>query len=145
MTVMIMSEGSMEPSAATTPPSHARHPPADERRGVDHDDAGQALAHGIVIHYLLLCGPVVVLDDLTLEDGQHGIAAPKGKGPHFNEGPKDFQVFFHLLSSSAYDVYFATRASHSALSAPWVRMYTFIFGSVPEGLTIKDVPSSSSK
>ena len=60
---------------------------ADEGRGVDHDDAGQALGHGVVVHDLLVGRPAVVLDDVALQYGQHGVAAAEGEAADLHEGP----------------------------------------------------------
>ena len=64
--------------------------------------------------------------------GSGGSAYPKRGAGYF------FRVSTHSL-------YFLTLASRSAASAPLVRMYTLIFGSVPEGRTMMEVPSASSK
>ncbi len=49
-----------------------------------------------------------------------------------------------FLMVSANSAYLATLASAVSIVASLVRMYTLIFGSVPEGRMMKLVPSSSS-
>ena len=58
--------------------------------GVDGDDAGGALADGVIVHQLLLCRPAVLLHDHPLDKAQHGISAAEAHRAHFREDTIQF-------------------------------------------------------
>ena len=61
---------------------------ADEGRDIHCDHAGRDLPQGIVIHQLFLAAPVLILYDLTLENGQHRVSAAKGDSAHLGKDEK---------------------------------------------------------
>ena len=72
----------------------------DKCRGVDGDDAGGALADGVIIHQLLFRCPAVTIHDLPLQNGDHGVAAAEGHGPDARKGQEQLPQCFHLLKLS---------------------------------------------
>ena len=61
---------------------------AHKGSGVHRDDARGALAHGVVVGQFALGGPALVLHQLPLEDGQHGVAAAEGAHADTGKGQK---------------------------------------------------------
>ena len=58
---------------------------ADKGCGVDGDNAGGALADCVVVGEFFFGGPAAVVDQLTLEDRQHRIAAAEGQSAESGE------------------------------------------------------------
>ena len=84
-----------QPKGSHRPPGNARLTAAHKGGGVDGDDAGGALAHGVVVRQLALGGPLFVLHQLPLEDGQHGIASAEGTHPDPGEGQEQIDKQVH--------------------------------------------------
>ena len=55
---------------------------------VDGDDAGGALADGVVVGQFGLGGPFLFLHHFSLEQGEHGQTATEGADANFGEGGK---------------------------------------------------------
>ena len=64
--------------------------------GVDGDDAGGALAHGVVVSQLRLGGPALAVHHLPLENGEHGVAAPEGTHADLGKGEEQIKIEVHL-------------------------------------------------
>ena len=66
-------------------PGHHTHVGGD----VDRKGPGSAFAHRYKIHQLSVRHPAVACH-FRLNEGQHGVAAPKGEGANLKKGPKQF-------------------------------------------------------
>ena len=76
-------------------PGQAFGPVAAEGGGVDRDDAGGALSHSIQVQQFFIRKPALLLYQLPLEEGQHGIAAAEGAGADPGKGGEEFQITSH--------------------------------------------------
>ena len=65
---------------------------ADERRGIDRDDARRALADGVIVHQLVLSRPTALFYDLALQDRQHGVAAAEGAHAYLRKGQEQIKI-----------------------------------------------------
>ena len=107
-------QASLDDPAGLKPDKTPCHQQNDEKRGEHHPQggadgpqgtaghhahvggdvhgkgAGGALTHRHEIHQLGIGHPAVPRH-LRLDEGQHGVTAPNGKGADFQKGPKQFQ------------------------------------------------------
>ena len=68
-------------NAATQP----TQPVADDRGDVDGEDAGHGLCHGQEVEELVGWQPAVLVDNLTLDDADHGPSATEGEQANLEE------------------------------------------------------------
>ena len=68
-------------NAATQP----TQPVADDRGDVDGEDAGHGLCHGQEVEELVGWQPAVLVDNLTLDDADHGPSATEGEQAYLEE------------------------------------------------------------
>ena len=70
---------------------------ADEDADVDGEDTRTALREGDEVEKLLFPKPLALLHHLRLDDWDHRIATPEGKGANLEECLETLPVKFHTL------------------------------------------------
>ncbi|MNC48649.1 hypothetical protein D3C75_977790 [compost metagenome] len=63
----------------------------DDRRGINCHRAGNGLAESKHIPSLLHIHPSAARNHLLFDNRDYSVAAPKGDGPNFEEGPEDLE------------------------------------------------------
>ncbi|MPM33822.1 hypothetical protein SDC9_80403 [bioreactor metagenome] len=91
---------------------------AHERGNIHRDRAGGTLADCKAVGQLRVADPSLAGNNLTLQDGQHGVAAAEGAHAHQSKGQKQIQQKRHQHSSSSWASHRAATASEGMRQSP---------------------------